>query len=95
MSSTRLAQVGTRIAQGSTGSMLCGSVGTRSMLLKNQMIRILRNQTFNCFNSTKLNKPCFNHKLPLMHVNKVIECIYGGNSQLDTHGIGKIGSNRG
>jgi hypothetical protein len=95
MSSTGLAQAGTGITQGSIRSMLCGSIGTGSMLLKNQMIRILQNQTFNHFNSTKLNKPCFNHKLPLMHVNKVIECIYGGNNQLDTHGIGKIGSDRG
>jgi hypothetical protein len=59
------------------------------------VIRIIHNKKFNRINSIKLNKSYFNHKLPLMHVNKVIECIYGGNSQLDTHGIGKIGLDRG
>ena len=54
----------------------------------------MKNQTFNRFNSRKLNNQCFNHKLPLMHMNEVIKCIYGGNNQLYTHNIGKIDLDR-
>jgi hypothetical protein len=30
-----------------------------------------------------------------MHMNEVIKCIYGGNSQVYTHNIGRIGLDRG